>query len=104
MKAWLFDVDGVITDLKTKEINEPQILGNIVRKLEKREPVALVTGRSTGWLKGQLIPEIKSRLPIPNLKDSFFISGEFGGTSITYKNEKELEDIDQEIIVPRTIS
>ena len=35
MNAWLFDVDGVITNLQTRKVEHPQIIQKIVEKLSE---------------------------------------------------------------------
>ncbi len=102
MKAWLFDVDGVITDLKQKKVTEPQILEKLVERLEKGEPIALVTGRSIKWLEEELVSKIRELIS-SELLINFFISGEFGGVSVSFENGKEIKNVDEELSVPADV-
>lgn len=101
MTAWLFDVDGVLTNPQDKTIS-PEVLSEIIKRLKKKEPVAVVTGRSSEWLKERLMPAFLS-LGKPDILDYLFISGEFGGVSSNFKDGKEKEIIDDSLSVPREI-
>jgi len=101
MKAWLFDVDGVISNLKTKEAN-PQIVAEIVKRLQKKEPVALITGRSMKYLEDEVVPKIVAKID-KEILDTFFISGEFGGVSSSFENGQEAEKIDEDLSVPEAL-
>jgi len=47
--AWIFDVDGVITNNETRTVVETEILQIIIAMLKNDQPVALNTGRSLAW-------------------------------------------------------
>lgn len=100
--AWLFDVDGVITDLTTKKIKEPQILEQIIKRLKNNEPIAFVTGRSLEWVEEEVFSKIK-KLANSEMFINFFISGEFGGVSESFEDGKEVKRIDQELLVPQSV-
>jgi hydroxymethylpyrimidine pyrophosphatase-like HAD family hydrolase len=78
--AYLFDVDGVLTDLKKKRVIHPEIIDRIAGILKQGEPVALNTGRSVAWLD-RVIADLTlhfsdNKKPLENL----VAVGEFGGT------------------------
>lgn len=101
--AWLFDVDGVITNPEQKRVTEPKILDEIAKRLEKGEPVALVTGRSIDFMKDRVISPLKKKIADPNLLQNFLAMGEKGGVWITYENGQPQEHIDDHISVPQDL-
>ena len=50
MKAYIFDVDGVITSPYEKQVKENELLRIIAEKLKNSEPVAFNTGRTIQWV------------------------------------------------------
>lgn len=48
--AYLFDVDGVITNPTEKKITENSLLTILAEKLQANIPVTLNTGRSNEWM------------------------------------------------------
>ncbi len=90
MKAWLFDVDGVITDINTKEVKYPQILQKIVERLINNEPVGIITGRTLPKIINKIIAPIEKMASSNNVLDLLSAQGEFGGSSIEYKNGERL--------------
>ncbi len=101
--AWLFDVDGVITNPEQKRITEPKILDEIIKRLQIGEPVALVTGRSIDFMKDRVIDPLKDKIADPNLLRNFLAMGEKGGVWITYENGEPQEHIDHDISVPQDL-
>ena len=45
MNAWIFDVDGVITNPIEKRVTLSKIVDELIRRLKKNEPIGLNTGR-----------------------------------------------------------
>lgn len=101
--AWLFDVDGVITNPERKRITEPRILDEIVKRLQNGEPVALVTGRSIDFMRDRVIDPLRDKIADPNLFNNFLAMGEKGGVWITYENGQEQEHIDSDISIPQDL-
>lgn len=89
--AWVFDVDGVITNPSEKRVTEPEILNQIVQKLEKGEPVALNTGRSLVWMIDRVINPLLEKVKDKKSLVNFFASGEKGGTWITFDEKGEMQ-------------
>ncbi len=85
MTAWIFDVDGVITNSETKQITNPQIVEEIISLLEKGK-VAFITGRSLSWLKEKVLSEIEEKVQNKDIFDNLIALCEFGGVILTYKN------------------
>jgi len=98
--AWLFDVDGVITHPEQKRITEPQILDEIIKRLQKGEPVALVTGRSLSWMIERVIDPLERKVSDKSLLQNFFGVGEKGGAWVTFVDGKRQEFVDKDISVP----
>lgn len=104
-KVYLFDVDGVLTDPKEKINTEPRIIDEIAKRLEIGEPVALVTGRSTDFIRERVTGLLRNRISEPAILQNFFAVGEKGGVSISYDDKgQEEEDIDQDISVPQNLA
>ena len=102
MKAWLFDVDGVLTNPEEKIAN-PQILSEIARRLENGDPVALATGRSTDFMRIRVVDPLKELLNNPNQLQNFLAVGEKGGVWMSYSEGKEQENVDPEIYMPQEL-
>ncbi len=98
-RAWLFDVDGVITDPQEKQIIHPQIIDVIIGKLLQKEPVGLVTGRSIDWLEERVLHHFTKKAK--GHLSNFFISGEKGGAFGVYDDNNKLKiKIDKKLKVP----
>lgn len=86
MNAWVFDIDGVITDPATK-IADEKILKHIPILLEKGYFVALNTGRSFTWTEEKILtPLIKNVQDLSMLKNMFIVC-EFGNVLASFHNE-----------------
>ncbi|MDP2628884.1 MAG: HAD hydrolase family protein [Nanoarchaeota archaeon] len=100
----IMDVDGVITDPKEKRITEPEILDEIVKRLEKGEPVGLNTGRSLVWMIDRVINPLLEKVKDKKTLKNFFASGEKGGTWITFDGNGEMQHHkDGSISVPESL-
>lgn len=99
--AWLFDVDGVICHPEQKKVTEPGIITEIIKRLQKGEPVALVTGRSVEFMREKVITRIKEKIPNQSLLQNFLAVGEKGGVILTFDSlASEQETTDDSISVP----
>jgi hydroxymethylpyrimidine pyrophosphatase-like HAD family hydrolase len=98
--AWLFDVDGVLTNPAEKRVMHPEIFDEIIKRLEKGEPVGLNTGRSIDFVAENILAPLEERVTDKTLLNNVFAIGEKGGVWITYKDGERTEEIDQEITVP----
>jgi hypothetical protein len=81
----VFDVDGVITNPKKKRVTEPEILDEIIKQLERSDPIALVTGRAHEWIIDKVVGSIENRVKDKSFLDNLFISKEFGGACSIYE-------------------
>lgn len=84
-KAFLFDVDGVLTDPVTKVV-DPQMIKALAKKLHQGYPVTLNTGRSVSWLIKPLIAALMVSVKNPKDLDNLYIIGEKGGTWLMGKD------------------
>lgn len=77
--VWIFDVDGVITDLQKKQVQTPQLFPLLTKRLENREPVIFNTGRDINWVLERVIKPWQESAPEEHFSHVFLI-GEKGGT------------------------
>lgn len=98
---WVFDVDGVITDPQEKRVTEPEILDQIVKRLERGEPVALNTGRSIEWVKNRVLNPLIEKVKDKKILQNLLTVGEKGGTWAEFDKQGNLiESKDDSISVP----
>src|SRR5258708_2494031 len=84
MKAYLFDVDGVLSDPVAKQVTEEGLFDQIIRLLQHEQPVALNTGRSTDWLVERFVTKLIEKTSTTALLSRFIVIGEKGGTWIKF--------------------
>lgn len=101
--AWLFDIDGVITNPTEKMITEPEIIDELIIRLKRGEPVALVSGRAMSWIKRTVVDQIKAQIDDVSLLDNLFVSAEFGGINSCFLNGEDLMTVDHEEEIPPDI-
>lgn len=91
-EAYIFDVDGPLSDPKEHKVIEKELLTIISDRLEQGLPVGLNTGRDTKWVMDNLIsdllPHLKNKSDLVNL----MIIGEFGATWTTFDEEGTAHD------------
>ena len=85
--AYLFDVDGVLTDPAEKQVTESALYERIIEKLQNGEVVGLNTGRSTAWMIERIIEPLQAMINDKSLLVNFVAIGEKGGTWITFDSE-----------------
>ena len=49
MKAYLFDVDGVLNNMENRKISKPEIIVHLVGLLQKGSPIGFISGRGLLW-------------------------------------------------------
>ncbi|MBP9716979.1 MAG: hypothetical protein KBD51_03495 [Candidatus Levybacteria bacterium] len=99
MKAWLFDVDGVITNPELKKAN-PEIIKKLVEILERGEILGFNTGRALEFVIDEVLKPLEATLTNKNLLYNVFFVGEKGGTWGDFKNGKIENIIDPQITIP----
>lgn len=90
--AYLFDVDGVLTNPETKKAH-PFLIEEILDRLAKNEPVCLNTGRSVDWVLKHVIDPLKNSINNRSLDtaailNNLIIVGEKGATWHTFNNSE----------------
>lgn len=83
-EAFLFDIDGVITDPDEKRITQVELLDSIIRRLELGYPIGFNTGRAINWVSERVINPLRQRIlerkKSLKMLSNIFLSGEYGGT------------------------
>jgi phosphoserine phosphatase len=82
--AWLFDVDGVLTDPERKVVAEPALFDELIRRLGRGEPVGLNTGRSTEFIITEVLEPLERRVTDSRVLRGLIAYGEKGGAWIAY--------------------
>lgn len=101
--AYLFDVDGVLTNPETKRVEQPDIFDELAKLLERSHPVGLITGRSLAFIN-PLLDRFESAITDMTLLGNFFAIGEKGGVRIVYNdNGQRVMHVDHGISVPSVI-
>lgn len=101
MRAWIFDVDGVLTNLQTRDISQPTILSSLLQILTAHDLLTFNTGRDIAWVQRTILDHLQKMLPDPTLLSHSFIAGEKGGTYQQYGMEEEIATdliVDQKIV------
>ncbi|MDP2632446.1 MAG: HAD-IIB family hydrolase [Candidatus Curtissbacteria bacterium] len=101
--AWLFDVDGVLTNSEKKKITEPAILEELISLLKKNEPVALVTGRSGSFMSRQVIEPLASKIKDVHILQNFIAVGEKGAVITTFENGDLKTFTTKDFAIPRDL-
>lgn len=89
MTAYLFDIDGVLTDPVEKQVTEPELLDYIFTFLSRGDPVALNTGRSVEWIEERVLPHLFAKAEDKDLLTKFIIIGEKGETWMVWDEKGE---------------
>lgn len=103
MKAWLFDVDGVLTNPTEKRIVEEGILEKLTEIVESQDMLGLNTGRSLEFVEREVIDLLESRVSNKELLNNVYFVGEKGGTWARFENGEIKEYLDETISVPKEL-
>src|SRR5215469_4990870 len=104
MKAYLFDVDGVLTDPILKVVTEQDLFAEIILKLQKGNPICLNTGRSTKWLIERFINTFIEKINNKLILQKFTAIGEKGCTWIAFdENGKMLHGKRDDVSIPEEV-
>ena len=102
-RAWIFDVDGVITNPQEKKVTEEGLIGAIADRLKKGEIVTLNTGRSLSWMMDRVIKPIEESVGDKRRLDKFLAVGEKGGAWLSFKDGEWVTYIDEAISTPESL-
>lgn len=108
MQAYLFDVDGVITDPVKREITKPELITQLLALLQQGSPIAFISGRGLIWMRSRVIKVLEKYLddhPVldRNALDNLYISGEFGGVSAVYQQGQRQEEVNKALMIPQGV-
>ncbi len=102
--AYLFDVDGVLTNPETKQVEHPEIFDELIKRLQQGIPIGLNTGRSSDFMIEQILDPLESRITDKKLLQYIIAIGEKGAVSTVYGNDGKLFiEIDRNISIPQVI-
>jgi hydroxymethylpyrimidine pyrophosphatase-like HAD family hydrolase len=103
--AWLFDIDGVLTDPEAKRITKPEIFDELASRLQKGEPLGFNTGRSTDFIIKAVLNPLEERIGANRiLLQNLFAVGEKGGVWIKYDTNGSREThIDEQFKIPQIL-
>ena len=76
--AYLFDVDGVITDSQEKRVTEEGIFDELASRLRSGQPIGFNTGRSTKWVVENVITPLAEKAGDATLLHNAIVIGEKG--------------------------
>jgi len=103
-KAYLFDIDGVLTNPEAKGVEQKAIFDELIKRLNRKNPLGLNTGRSLEFIIEQVLEPLEVRLKRKNLLQNIFAVGEKGAAWITYNEDNtRVVNIDKSISVPQEV-
>lgn len=96
--VWLFDIDGVLTNLRTRKLSL-ELIKVLAQKNKEEEPTTFVTGRSIAWIQKRIFP-LLSKVDFSLVS----CSCEKGGVFVTFNKEGEPDiSVNEELKVPAQI-
>jgi len=107
MNTYLFDIDGVLTNLRTPEVIQPKIFTILISFLKKGIPLGFISGRGMWWLRTEFIKKMESYVAVhqldKNILDLLYVSGEFGVVKALHINGERIETMDEKFIIPQKV-
>src|SRR5690606_14580858 len=91
-RAYVFDVDGVLTNPETKQIERPAILAELVRRLNRGLPITFNTGRSLVFLN-PILKYLEDTIATQAALQQIIAVGEKGATWITYDEQGHRQEV-----------
>lgn len=102
--AWLFDVDGVLTDPEIKQVVQMEIFDEIIKRIKRNDPVGLNTGRSTNFVVEKILTPLEQRISDKHLLGNLSAYCEYGIIQITYSEEGQRNiNIDFKNAIPQIV-
>jgi len=92
MNAWIFDVDGVLSNLDARGIVEPSLFPSLERILLQGDLLAFNTGRDTVWVRRHILEPLEKMGVDASLLKDVFLACEKGGTWQEADQEVQLND------------
>lgn len=82
--AYLFDIDGVLTDPQAKRVELPEIFDELIKRLKQGFQIGLNTGRSLDFIIKEILDPLESKITDKKLLHNIIAIGEKGAAWITY--------------------
>jgi hydroxymethylpyrimidine pyrophosphatase-like HAD family hydrolase len=104
LTAYLFDVDGVLTDLVKKDVTEKELFDFLGTFVRQGDVVAFNTGRTTGWVNEKIIQPLFEKIEQKELIADIVTIAEKGGTWMTFDEQGVAKlDKDPSMTVPQEV-
>ena len=103
-KAYLFDVDGVLTDPEALRIKQPALIDELIKRLHHGNAVGFNTGLSLKNMEERVLRYIEKKVKDKQLLQNIIVIAEKGGESLTYDEKGNAKKrIDETIHVPQAL-
>ena len=102
MTAWLFDVDGVITNPELKKAN-PEIIEKLAAFLLKGDIIGLNTGRSLEFIIEEVLKPLEEKSKDKKILKNVFSVGEKGGAWAIFNEGKLIQSFDESLKPPEEL-
>ncbi|HVA96908.1 MAG TPA: trehalose-phosphatase [Candidatus Acidoferrales bacterium] len=108
MEAYLFDVDGVLTNTQTPDVINPEFTLFLITYLQQGIPLGFISGRGMLWLRSKFIKVLEKyvnehKTLNKNILDLLYVSGEFGVVTACHIDGQRTEKVDKAFIIPSEI-
>lgn len=100
---YIFDVDGVLNDLRTAEADD-RLLTYIAGLLEQGIFVAINTGRDYAWVETYIIQQLETRLQGKKPLARMFVATEMGGIGVEFMNGEAKRTVSERSLPPEYIN
>jgi HAD superfamily hydrolase (TIGR01484 family) len=102
--AWLFDVDGVLTDPESKVVKRPEIFDQLLKRLKGEQPIGLNTGRSLDFIIEHILHHLEARVINKSVLQNLISIGEKGSVWICYDSKGQMNTtIEEAVSIPEII-
>ena len=102
--AYLFDVDGVLTDLVEKDVTEKELFDFLIAFVKQGDLVTFNTGRSSGWVREKIINPLFEKIEHKEFITDIVTIAEKGGTWMTFDEQGlATRDKDSSMIVSQEV-
>lgn len=99
--AFIFDIDGVLTNDQL-EVNE-RLLKCVAELAEMGAKIAFLTGRSSPWLKSNILEPLSSLLTKDEFERNIYAAFEFGAGTFENENGQLKAVLDENVNVPQNL-
>lgn len=102
--AWLFDVDGVLSNPISKKIDEKQIFNEFLRRLKEGDIIGINTGRSIDYISEGILDPLEQLISDRTILRNIIALGEKGAALITYSQDgTRLVNLDSSVSIPNKL-